>query len=88
VLSAAQLISGISLIYSNYMIYLEKTQWTLYIGIITSVVGITASYLVIPRYKVYGAVFVYLGVQVVYFCLYHLVVSHKLKNLLAKADAA
>jgi O-antigen/teichoic acid export membrane protein len=88
VLVAAKLVSGISLIYSNYMIYLEKTQWTLFIGIITSVVGITASYLVIPAYNIYGAVFVYLVVQVIYLCLYHLVVSHKLKNMLARTDAA
>lgn len=88
VLCAAQGISGCSLIYSNYMIYLEKTHWSLYIGIISSIVGIGCSYLVIPTYGSYGAVFVYLFVQVVYFCLYHLVVSNKLNTMQANANAA
>jgi O-antigen/teichoic acid export membrane protein len=83
ILLLAQNISGISLIYSNYMIYLERTHWALFIGIVTSLVGIGASYLFIPKYNIYGAVFVYLGVQVVYFCLYHIVVSNKLKTLTA-----
>jgi O-antigen/teichoic acid export membrane protein len=86
VLCAAQLLNGISLIYSNYMIYLGKTHWTLYIGIITSIAGVTGSYLIIPLFNIYGAVFVYLGVQVIYLCLYHMVVSRKLKTLLAKAE--
>jgi O-antigen/teichoic acid export membrane protein len=83
ILLLAQNISGISLIYSNYMIYLERTHWALFIGIVTSLVGIGASYLFIPKYNIYGAVFVYLGVQAVYFCLYHIVVSNKLKTLTA-----
>lgn len=83
ILLLAQNFGGISLFYSNYMIYLERTHWALFIGIVTSLVGVGASYLFIPRFNIYGAVFVYLGVQVVYFCLYYIIVSKKLKALTA-----
>jgi O-antigen/teichoic acid export membrane protein len=79
----AQNFAGISLFYSNYMIYFESTHWALFIGIVTSLVGVGASYLVIPIYNIYGAAFVYLSVQLLYFCFYYLLVRKKIKALTA-----
>jgi len=66
-LLAAQIINGTVLIYANYMIYFEKTHWALFIGIITSVIGLAGSYFFVRAWGVFGAAIVYLLVQVAYF---------------------
>lgn len=82
VLLLAQLISGIILIYGNYLVYLEKTQWTLFIGVISAVIGVTGSYYMVPYGGTMGAGLTYLGVQAVSLYLYHLIIKSKLKKRL------
>ncbi|MBS1599286.1 MAG: oligosaccharide flippase family protein [Bacteroidetes bacterium] len=80
-LLVAQIINGIVLIYSNYMIYFERTHWSLFIGIFTSVIGLAGSYFLVPIWGVFGAVTSYLIVQVTYFYLYHLVIRYKIRKM-------
>lgn len=70
-LLVAQILNGIVLLYSNYMIYFEKTHLSLFIGMITSVIGLIISYFLVPRWGTYGAVTAYLTVQLAYLGLYH-----------------
>jgi O-antigen/teichoic acid export membrane protein len=51
------------MIYSNYLIYLEKTYLAPLIGISTSLIGFAGSYYLIPIWNIYGAAIAYLGVQ-------------------------
>lgn len=66
----AQILNGIVLLYSNYMIYFEKTHLSLFIGMVTSVIGLIISYFLVPRWGTYGAVAAYLTVQFAYLGLY------------------
>jgi len=80
ILLIAQIINGIVLIYSNYMIYFEKTHWSLYIGIITSLIGIAGGYFLIPVWNIFGAAIVYLVVQLTYIIIYHYLIKLKLSQ--------
>lgn len=79
ILLIAQTINGILTIYVNYFIYLEKTQWSLLIGICTFGVGLAASQYFIAAWGVFGAALVYLVVQLAYTGLYYAVINHSLK---------
>jgi len=86
VLLVAQILSGLLQLYSNYFIYLEKTYWSFVIGLLASGIGISGSYLLIPRWNVFGAVVVFLLVQMAYLLLYYAVISHTIKKRLQKGD--
>jgi O-antigen/teichoic acid export membrane protein len=83
ILLLAQVLSGLLQLYANYFIYLEKTHWGLMISIFTSMVGVGASYLLIPAWNILGASLAFLAVQLTYFVLYYLVINYKLKKQLA-----
>ncbi len=74
ILLAAQIITGVVLLYSNYMIYFEKTHWALIISVVTSGAGLAASYILVPLWGVFGAGTAYISVQLVYLYLYHRIV--------------
>lgn len=76
----AQIINGVVLLYSNYMIYFEKTHWSLFVGIFTSLIGLTGSYFLVPAWGVFGAVTVYLVVQITYLCIYYQLIRYKIKK--------
>jgi len=80
ILLVAQIINAGLIIYVNYFIYLEKTHWSLLIGIATSVVGLVGSYQLIPVWNVFGAACVYLGVQLAYCGLYFAVINRSLRS--------
>ncbi|HTR28131.1 MAG TPA: oligosaccharide flippase family protein [Puia sp.] len=79
-LLVAQILNGIVLLSSNYMIYFEKTHWSLFIGIATSVTGLAASYYLIPLWGAMGAVTAYLTVQLAYLGLYQWVIRRQLSR--------
>jgi len=80
----AQIISGIVLLYSNYLIYFEKTHWSMMVGIITSIIGLTGSYFLVSAWGIYGAVFSYLAVQLIYLFFYHRLIQYQLRRMVAK----
>ncbi|MEO8764188.1 MAG: oligosaccharide flippase family protein [Ginsengibacter sp.] len=77
ILIVAQVINSVVMIYSNYLIYLEKTYLAPVIGISTSLVGFAVSYLLIPVWNIYGAAIAYLGIQLVSFSLNYLFLRTK-----------
>jgi O-antigen/teichoic acid export membrane protein len=79
-LLVAQILNGIVLLSSNYMIYFEKTHWSLFIGIATSITGLATSYFLIPRWGAMGAVTAYLSVQLTYLGLYQWVIRRQLSR--------
>ncbi|HXD78154.1 MAG TPA: polysaccharide biosynthesis C-terminal domain-containing protein, partial [Puia sp.] len=79
-LLVAQILNGIVLLTSNYMIYFEKTHWSLFIGIPTSVIGLTMSYYLVPRWGTMGAVTAYLTVQLAYLFLYQWLIRRQLSR--------
>jgi O-antigen/teichoic acid export membrane protein len=80
ILLLAQIINSLVMIFSNYLIYLEKTYLTPLIGISTSLVGFAVSYLLIPVWNIYGAAIAYLGVQLVSFFFNYLFFKVKVYN--------
>jgi O-antigen/teichoic acid export membrane protein len=82
-LLVAQVVSGMVLLSSNYMVYFEKTYHTLILGLITCGVGVLAAWLMVPPWGVYGAVIGYLIVQVAH-CVLSLVL---IRYLLARHNA-
>lgn len=77
ILLLAQVINGFVMVYSNYLIYLEKTYLAPLIGVSTSLVGFAVSYLLIPVWNIYGAAIAYLGVQLVSFFFNYLFLKSK-----------
>jgi O-antigen/teichoic acid export membrane protein len=74
----AQILNGLVLLTSNYMIYFEKTHWALFIGIPTSIIGLAMSYFLVPRWGTTGAVTAYLSVQMAYLILYRWLIKRQL----------
>ena len=85
-LLVAQILNGIVLLSSNYMIYFEKTHWSLFIGIATSAIGLAASYYLVPLWGAMGAVTAYLTVQLTYLGLYQWVIRRQLSRCCLRAD--
>ena len=87
-LIVAQIVAGLVLLSTNYMIYFEKTHLSLFIGLLTCVVGVVAAWLMVPRWGVLGAVIGYLIVQIAHFLLFQLTIRYQLgKHLAAKLAA-
>jgi O-antigen/teichoic acid export membrane protein len=80
-LIVAQVVGGMVLLSSNYMIYFEKTHFSLFIGLLISAVGLIASYLMVPRWGVFGAVIGYMIVQIAHFLLFRLAIRYQLSKL-------
>ncbi|HUB62364.1 MAG TPA: oligosaccharide flippase family protein [Puia sp.] len=76
----AQILNGLVLLTSNYMIYFEKTHWALFVGLPTSVIGLAMSYLLVPRWGTVGAVTAYLTVQLAYLFIYRGLIKRQLKR--------
>lgn len=84
ILLLAQTINSIATLYGNYFIYLEKTQWSLFTGVLTLGVGLLISSYFISSWGVYGAALVYLVIQLTYLALYYLVINTSLKRRLRR----
>lgn len=79
ILLVGQTVNSALIIYVNYFIYLEKTHWSLLIGIATSLVSLAGSYYLVAVWNVFGAATVYLMVQLAYGGLYYAVIDRHLK---------
>ena len=67
-------------LYSNYLIYFEKTYIAAYIGFFICFIIYAASILLIPGYGVYGAALVSVISNLAYFIIYYFII----KNLAGK----
>jgi O-antigen/teichoic acid export membrane protein len=63
------------------MLYFEKTHFSLFIGLIISVVGLAASYFLVPRWGVFGAAIGYMVVQFAHLFLFRAAIKYQLAKL-------
>jgi len=76
ILLVSQIISAIVPLYSNYLIYFEKTYIVAYTGFFICVIIYAASMLLIPRFGVYGAALVSVISNLVYFIIYYFIITN------------
>jgi O-antigen/teichoic acid export membrane protein len=80
-LIVSQVIGGMVLLSSNFMVYFEKTHFSLFIGLIISVVGLAASSFLVPRWGVFGAAIGYMVVQFAHLFLFRAAIKYQVAKL-------
>jgi O-antigen/teichoic acid export membrane protein len=66
-----QIVMSLSALFSNYLVYFEKTEFVLYAGLIVSAISLTMGLWLIPRFGVYGAAISSLTSNCAYFLIYY-----------------
>ncbi len=85
ILLISQIVSALAPMYSNYLVYFEKTHIASVTGLILSCVSLSLSLLLIPRYGVYGAAIVSLICNSCYFLIYYFIIKIYTGKRLASA---
>ena len=81
----SQTIASLIPLYSNYVIYFERTHIASLTGLILCIISLGLSLLLIPRFNVYGAATVSLISNIIYLCLYYFIIKvYSKKHLLSK----
>ncbi len=75
ILLFSQIIAALVPLYTNYLVYFEKTHIVSATGLIISCVSLGLSILLIPRFGVYGAGFVSVLGNACYFLIYYFIVK-------------
>ena len=88
ILLVSQIVSSLVPLYSNYMVYFEKTHIVSIVGLLICLVSLSLSFLLIPRFKVYGAAAVSLASNSAYLFVYYLVVKAYTHKHLQKMQVA
>lgn len=70
-LAFAQILGPITTLYSNYLLYIEKTYVASITGFIVSVISITLGAILVPRFGVYGSALSVLFSYMCYLLLYY-----------------
>jgi len=78
----SQIISSLVSLHTNYLIYFERTHIASITGLILCIISVGLSLLLIPRYKVYGAVTVSLISNIIYLGLYYFIIKMLKKKYL------
>jgi len=88
ILLVSQIISALVPLYSNYLVYFEKTHIASITGLIISCISIGLSLALIPKYGVYGAALVSCVSNACYFAIYFFIVrAYTRKKLLTNPIA-
>ncbi len=75
----------LALLYSNYLVYFEKTSLILWSGLAVSALSTLLNMTLIPRWGIYGAAATLLVSNGSYLMIYYFIISHhKKKYLLLK----
>lgn len=85
ILLVSQIISTLVPLYSNFLIYFEKTYIASVTGFFICFVIYGMSIWLIPKFGVYGAAFVSLIANVIYFLVYFFIIKSLVKKHLQKA---
>ena len=80
ILLLTQLFSAVTPLYSNYIVFFEKTFIALYIGVPLAVGSIFLNLWLIPRYGLYGAAFSSFLVNFCYLISYYFIVAYLIKK--------
>lgn len=78
----SQIIASLVPLYSNYVIYFKRTDIASLAGFILCIVSLGLSLFLIPRYKVYGAAFVSLIINIIYLTFYYFIIKALAKKYL------
>ena len=78
----SQIISSLVSLHTNYLVYFERTHIASITGFILCIISVGLSLLLIPRYKVYGAVTVSLVSNIIYLGLYYFIIKIVTKKYL------
>jgi len=82
----SQIFSAMVPLYTNYLIYFEKTYLTSVTGLLLCFVSLGLSMLLIPRFGVYGAATVSLLSNLTYLCVYYFIIRSFTKKLLTNGS--
>jgi len=82
----SQIFAAMVPLYTNYLIYFEKTYLTSVTGLLLCGVSLSLSMLLIPRFGVYGAATVSLLSNLTYLCVYYFIIRSFTKKLLANGS--
>jgi len=80
ILLLTQIFSAITPLYSNYIVFFEKTFIALYIGMPLAMVSIVLNLWLIPIYGLYGAAFSSLLINFSYLVAYYFIVTYLIKK--------
>lgn len=75
ILLISQIIAALVPLYTNYLIYFEKTYIVSVVGFFICFIILTASKLLIPRFGIYGAAFVSVLSNLAYFIAYFFIIK-------------
>jgi O-antigen/teichoic acid export membrane protein len=85
---AGQIVVCLALLYSNYLVYFEKTSLILWSGLAVSAISTTLNMTLIPRWNIYGAATTLLIANGCYLLIYYSIIAYyKKKHLLSKMIA-
>ena len=82
-----QIFAAITNLFSNYLIYFEKTNWVFLSGFLVSIISIGLGVWLIPIYGVWGAALTTLIVNLVYLLIYYYLVLYLKERHLPKSEA-
>ncbi|RZK27239.1 MAG: hypothetical protein EOO43_00210 [Flavobacterium sp.] len=90
ILLVTQIITALSTLFNNYLIYFEKTQFISYTGLVVSFVSLGMGLWLIPIWGVYGAAVSSLISNCIYLIIYYflslLFKKKQLKTVVSRAD--
>ena len=66
-----QIVTALSTLFSNYLVYFEKTQFVLYAGFFVSIISLAMGLWLIPRFGIYGAAISSLTSNCIYLLIYY-----------------
>lgn len=87
ILLITQIVTCMSTLFSNYLIYFEKTNFVSYSGLLVSIISLTLGLLLIPKWGIYGAAVSSLLSNITYLIAYYFF-SLTLKRKYLKSLAA
>ena len=82
-----QIFAAVTPLFSNYLIYFEKTNWVFLSGFLVSIISIGLGVWLIPIYGVWGAALTTLIVNLVYLLIYYYLVLYLKERHLPKSEA-
>jgi O-antigen/teichoic acid export membrane protein len=74
ILLVTQIFAALVPLFTNYLVYFEKTHITSITGVIICMVTISLSLFLIPRFGIFGAALVSLACNICYFIIYYFII--------------
>ena len=85
-LLAGQIVICLVFLYSNYLVYFEKTSLILWSGLAVSAVSTLLNMTLIPRWEIFGAAATLLVSNGCYLVIYYFIITHYTKTFAFQSD--